>query len=272
MPPTVATPVLIVDDHPVNQKVLQLLLNYLGFPCETASNGSDAIEAATRNQYAVILMDLMMPGIDGFKATEKIREFEFGTGRHTPIIAVTAMSQDDVKERCLAAGMDDYISKPIAKEILHAKLDHWMQLTMTFTPDDLQSDVVSVLGEYPIDRARLKLLYEMDNLEPVLKLFLEVTQTLLVELETAIGERNVAKVTHTAHELKGSSYAVSAREMAKLSLELEHAGEKGQWNEAMKIYTGLALGFIRVKEFLSSNEQVIELKPKVDTIGGTELS
>jgi CheY-like chemotaxis protein len=252
--PQNSPPVLIVDDHPVNQKVLQLLLEYLGFPSDTAATGIEAVELAKRTQYSVILMDVMMPGMDGFQATEKIRESEFATGRRTPIIAVTALSKEDVRGRCLAAGMDDYISKPISKEILHMKLDHWMQLTMIPTPDDYQSNAVAALDEYPIDRARLKLLYDVEDLEPVLKLFLEVTETLMAELETAIGERNVAKVSYTAHELKGSSYAVSAREMAKLSLELEHAGEEERWSEALKIYTGLALGFIRVKEFLSKEE------------------
>lgn len=256
--PQNSAPVLIVDDHPVNQKVLQLLLEYLGFPSDVSSNGAEAVELVKRTQYAVILMDVMMPEMDGFQATAKIREFEFATGRHTPIIAVTALSQEHVREQCLSAGMDDYISKPISKEILHMKLDHWMQLTMTPTPDDYQSNAVAALDEYPIDRARLKLLYEMEDLEPILRLFLDVTETLLAELETAIGERNVVKVAHTAHELKGSSYAVSAREMAKLSLELEHAGEEERWSEALKIYTGLALGFIRVKEFLSKEE----LSPK----------
>lgn len=245
-------PVLIVDDHPVNQKVLQLLLEYLGFASDTVSSGADAVDVATRNQYLVVLMDVMMPEMDGFAATEKIREFEFATGRHTPIIAVTALSQEHVREKCLAAGMDDYISKPISKEILHRKLDHWMRLSMISPAYDYQSSALATLDEYPIDRARLRLLYEMDDLEPILKLFMEVTQTLLAELEVAIGEKNVAKVAHTAHELKGSSYAVSAREMAKLSLELEHAGEQEQWTEALKIYAGLALGFLRVKEYLST--------------------
>lgn len=249
--PVITTPVLVVDDHPVNQKVLQLLLQYLGFLAQTVSNGQEAVDAAMQNQYAVILMDVMMPGMDGFVATEKIRQFEFATGRHTPIIAVTALSEDDIRQRCLAAGMDDYISKPISREILHTKLDHWMKLTMVSVPDDYQSNSVAALNEHPIDRARLRLLYEMDDLEPILQLFLQVTETLLRELDLAIGERNVVKVAHTAHELKGSSYAVSAREMAKLSLELEHAGQEERWSEALMIYAGLAHGFLRVKEFLN---------------------
>jgi CheY-like chemotaxis protein/HPt (histidine-containing phosphotransfer) domain-containing protein len=251
MPQTTAGTVLIVDDHPVNQKVLQILLGYLGYTCNTVSNGRDAIEVATQSQFAVILMDIMMPGIDGYQATEKIREFEFATGRHTPIIAVTALSQDHVREKCLASGMDDYISKPISKEILQTKLDHWIKLSMSSLPDDYQSNVVATIDDFPIDRERLKLLYETDDLEPILLLFLEVTETLLAELESAIGEKNIAKVAYKAHELKGSSYAVSAREMAKLSLELEHASEEQRWSEALKIHAGLALGFLRVKEYLA---------------------
>lgn len=246
---------LVVDDHPVNQKVLQLLLDYMGYACHLASSGQEAVDAAKRNEYPLILMDLMMPGIDGFRATQLIREFEFNRGRHTPIIAVTAMSKDDVRARCLAAGMDDYMSKPISKEILQHKLDHWMPVAMNNTPDDFQSGANAAISDYPIDRTRLKLLYETDDLEPILRLFLDVTETLLAQLEAAIGEKNVPLVTRMAHELKGSSYAVSARELAKLSLELEQAGEEQKWSEAIKIYTALALSFLRVKEYLSSESQ-----------------
>ena len=255
--------VMLVDDHNVVRSGLATFLRAyedLDLVGE-AKNGLEALNLCRSKKPDVILMDLMMPEMDGFQATEKIREIEFGTGRHTPIVAVTAMSQSCVREKCLAAGLDDYISKPISREILRSKLDHWMQLTMTSIPDNYQSDAVVPLDEYPIDRARLHLLYEVDDLEPILKLFLEVTETLLGELESAIGERNVTKVAHTAHELKGSSYAVSAREMAKLSLELEHAGAEERWNEALKIHAGLAHGFLRVKEFLSK-----------DTAGATILA
>lgn len=250
--PETTLPVLIVDDHPVNQKVLQVLLQYLGYPCHLACSGKQAIEKARQNQYAVILMDIMMPEIDGFAATQQIRELEFATGRRTPIIAVTALNKDDIREQCLAAGMDDYISKPISKEILHRKLDHWVPVAMTSSIDDYQSEVVGVAsGDDPIDRTRMELLYEISDLEPILNLFLEVTEPLLSQLHSAIGDKNVPLVCQTAHELKGSSYAVSAREMAKLSLELEEAGQQERWAEAVKIYTALACGFLRVKEYLS---------------------
>lgn len=246
--------ILVVEDHPVNQKVLQLLLDYLGFTSDLVSGGREAIDSAIHNRYSLVLMDVMMPEIDGFTATQRIREFEFGTGRHTPIVAVTALSKDDVRERCLAAGMDDYISKPISKEILKRKLYHWMPLSTSSAMDDYQSGSVGVAADdYPIDRERMKLLYETDNLEPILKLFMEVSETLMSELNAAIGERNVAKVTRTAHELKGSSYAVSAREMAKLSLELEQAGEEQRWAEAVQIYLALSLGFLHVKEYLNGS-------------------
>ncbi|HEY9793145.1 MAG TPA: response regulator [Candidatus Obscuribacterales bacterium] len=249
--------VLVVDDHPVNQKVLQLLLDHMGFASDVAANGRQAVEMAQRNRYAVILMDVMMPEMDGFEATQKIRDYEFDKAIHTPIIAVTALSEDRVREKCLLSGMDDYISKPIAKEILLHKVERWMQLsTAAVIADDQQSEAMEAMGEHPIDSARLKLLYEMEDLQPILHLFLDVTETLLQQLKAAIGEQNASMVAYTAHELKGSSYAVSAREMAKLSLELEHAGGEGRWNEALKIYAALALGFCRVKEYLQNGNNV----------------
>jgi len=109
----------------------------------------------------------------------------------------------------------------------------------------------------PIDCDYLSLLYGLQQLDDVLELFLTVTDTLLSQLESAIEHHDVAVVRHMAHEIKGSSYAVSAREMAKLCLDLEHAGEEQNWTEAEKLYAALGLAFARVREFLSKKQKVM---------------
>jgi len=117
--------VLIVDDGEVNQLVAAGLLTHLGYTTEIAVDGRQAIELIGQRQFDAILMDVQMPVMDGYDATREIRRLE-GGGRRTPIIAMTATVTDGERDRCLAAGMDDYIAKPIGKSVVLAMLEHWV--------------------------------------------------------------------------------------------------------------------------------------------------
>lgn len=120
---------LLVEDNPVNQKVALYHLERLGYTCDVVSDGKQAIEAALRGDYDAILMDVHMPVIDGFEATTQIREREAKLGRHTPIIAMTANALRGERERCIEAGMDDYIAKPFKKDELKTILERWIHTT-----------------------------------------------------------------------------------------------------------------------------------------------
>jgi len=124
--------VLVVEDHPVNQAVLTAMLARLGYRADLALNGLDALEAVRRNHYAAILMDCQMPVMDGYEATEKLRGFE-GADRHTCVIAVTATAMAADRDRCLAAGMDDFLVKPVSLQSLGAVMARWAP------PADLQA-------------------------------------------------------------------------------------------------------------------------------------
>lgn len=121
-----SNPILLVEDRDSNRMVALLLLQKLGFGVDVVCSGIEAVEAACRANYKVILMDVQMPEFDGFDATRAIREAEANTGRHTPIIALTALAMEGDKERCLAAGMDDYISKPYNLQTLKDTLTRWL--------------------------------------------------------------------------------------------------------------------------------------------------
>ncbi len=116
--------VLLVEDNPVNQKVAAKMLERFGCSVEVANSGCKALELAKSTNYDVVLMDCQMPGMDGFEATQKIRGVSAAWAK-TPIIALTANVQEGVKERCLSAGMDDYLSKPINRNVLGEKLAKW---------------------------------------------------------------------------------------------------------------------------------------------------
>jgi PAS domain S-box-containing protein len=117
--------ILLADDNPVNQKVAVKMLEKLGCRVDMAGNGKEAVEALERTSYALVFMDCQMPEMDGLEATRTIRRRE-GRNRHTPIIAMTANVMEEDRERCLKAGMDDFISKPIASQALAAMLNRWL--------------------------------------------------------------------------------------------------------------------------------------------------
>jgi DNA-binding response OmpR family regulator len=114
--------VLLVEDNPLNQKVLGMFISKLGYEYDIASNGQLAVELSTNNNYAFILMDIYMPGMDGPEATIKIREGELNTDHRSKIIAITANESEESVKRCYDSGMDDYLVKPFTLEILKEKL------------------------------------------------------------------------------------------------------------------------------------------------------
>lgn len=125
--PTEDTVILLAEDNPVNQKVATLQLSQLGFRCQTANNGKEAADEYERNgAYALIFMDCQMPEMDGFTATKAIRDFEALKGTRIPIVGLTAYAMEGDRDRCIAAGMDDYVSKPSSFDKLAAVLKKWL--------------------------------------------------------------------------------------------------------------------------------------------------
>ncbi|MGH9549438.1 MAG: response regulator, partial [Terriglobales bacterium] len=121
-----ATRLLVVEDNPVNRRLVHLQLRTLGFECDIVENGQQAVEALADRQYDLVFMDCWMPVLDGFAATAKIREAETEVRTHTPIVAMTANAMDSDRDECIAAGMDDYISKPVTQSALRVILEKWI--------------------------------------------------------------------------------------------------------------------------------------------------
>ena len=248
--------VLVAEDNPVNQRVADLLLKSLGFIPRLVDDGTPAVQAYKQERPAIILMDIMMPVMDGFHASREIRLLEFGLGIHTPIIACTALEKTRILEDCISNGIDDYIGKPFTREILAGKMQRWLQPGKKHDPiwhTESLGPSARHSGE-PFDPRYLKVMYGVEELDEVLELFLRVTQTLLAKLDIAIKAEDGTTVSRIAHELKGSSSSVNAKEIAKLCWKLEENIDN--WPEVLKTYSALALAFDKVSAFAR--------KPQID--------
>lgn len=119
--------ILVVDDNASNQYVARVLLQKFGYEAEIVDNGEEAVKAATSREYDLILMDCRMPVLDGYEATEAIRRMQDQRGKRVPIIGVTACAMEGDRERCFAAGMDDYYTKPLTVDGFEELLRRWMR-------------------------------------------------------------------------------------------------------------------------------------------------
>lgn len=258
--------VLVAEDHPVNRKVMGLLLTMLGVENDMVTNGRDAVEAVQADRYALVLMDIMMPQMDGFQAAFAIRSKEFGQARHVPIIACTAISRKIIEEQCIRSGIDDYMSKPISRETLQSKIKQWSFIPMStdtataemeLQVNRLKRTAAEQDAQESLDQNMLNLMYGLGQVDDIMELFLTVTVALLAQLESAILHQDLVTVRLMANEIKGSSYAVTANEMARLCRDLERQGEEQDWPEVARIYTALGLAFARVRQFLEKRQEDI---------------
>ncbi len=121
--------ILIAEDNAINQKVIERMVQKLGYRVQLVSNGREAIEALARSSYSLIFMDCQMPEMDGFEACRQIRRLNAATAStRIPIVAITANAMKGDRERCLAAGMDDYVSKPFTQENLRIVIERWLSV------------------------------------------------------------------------------------------------------------------------------------------------
>ena len=249
--------ILVAEDNLVNQRIITLLLEKLGLQAYLVNNGMEAVKAVAEKDYPVVLMDCHMPEMDGFEATRAIRRMEAATGKHTPIIAVTALAMAGDRERCIEAGMDDYIPKPIDKERLKNKLNQWMNKEFVFHNQKLAEKffeanaLVPPFQTDPIDLAELEVFYgSQDEMEEVLRLFVHTTERALPDLAMAVAERRGTLAARMAHELKGSSASVGAKEMSLICLQLEQQTGQQDWESAEAASLRLTQCFDSVAAFI----------------------
>ncbi len=225
------TRVLVVEDNRANQQVAIGMLQRLGCRTEVAVSGREALETVGRNGYDLVLMDCNMPNMDGYEATARIRALE-GKGSHVPIVAMTANVREHDSERCFAAGMDDFLAKPLRLEVLRDKLQHWLPQTDCASPmtppiDDGSHPAENV--DEPIDHEIFRDLRDNigDAFPRVIEAYLEDTPNYLGVLEKAVADENHRSIMDIAHSIKGSSRNLGANRLALACKALEDSVSGG---------------------------------------------
>jgi signal transduction histidine kinase/DNA-binding response OmpR family regulator len=237
--------ILVAEDNPVNQRVAARTLEKLGYLVDIAGDGAAAVQAVASTAYAAVLMDCQMPGMDGYAATVAIRGRE-GAGRRTPVIAMTASAMEGDRERCLAAGMDDYISKPFRYEQLRATLTRWV-------PTDAEVEDDAVLD--PAVVAELRRLADAaggEVLDQLAELFTSDTPERVATLRRAAADGDARGIAEAAHILKGSAASVGATAMVRLCQRLETQANSGSMQAVDELVARLEALCPRVVQAVSA--------------------
>jgi signal transduction histidine kinase/DNA-binding response OmpR family regulator len=239
--------ILLAEDNVVNQQVAIRMLHKLGHTVVVANNGKEALAALETQSFDLVFMDVQMPEMGGFEATDLIRQGEKASGRHLPIIAMTAHAMKGDRERCLAAGMDGYVAKPVQTRDLQEAIDAAIGAAIDALESDGRSDAEDV-GQAAAIFDEAALLERVDGdrafLKDLIELFESDSPRHLVAIEDAIVRKDAARVHRTAHTLKGSVGNFCAPSAVALAQRLETRGITGDLSGAEKEFAEL-VGLIR---------------------------
>ncbi|HEX2064512.1 MAG TPA: response regulator, partial [Acidimicrobiales bacterium] len=235
---------LLAEDNPVNQKVAARMAEKLGFGVDVAPTGVEAVEAVAEHSYAAVLMDVQMPRMDGYQATAAIRARE-PDGSRIPIIAMTASAMEGDRERCLAAGMDDYLPKPLREDDLATALARWAPVDGEKerpVPEEsprARPDVPAtgdVLDPGEVEKLRdLGARSGIDMLAELGSIYAQETPPRLAALRAAVAAGDAVAVREQAHTIKGTAVALGASGLAEQAARLEAMGREGRLEGAEQL-------------------------------------
>ncbi|MEZ0395991.1 MAG: response regulator [Anaerolineales bacterium] len=283
--------ILLAEDNPINQKLAVAILQRAGYLVDSVENGLQAFEKAQTRQYPLILMDVQMPEMDGFEATRKIRAWEAVNGGHIIIIAMTAHAMQGDRERCLQAGMDDYVSKPLQQKVLFSALDRWLanpdaapQESAEIKQDYSTTASLSVTGEEGLFGEDAPLASDTrtapppnieDEIASLPPVDLEAVLSLLNndwkmmkeifgeyrshlserwrEIQDALNNGEAESLCRAAHNLKGISLNLCAQPLGRLAAQIEELGKQARLEEIRPLLTRLRQEMDRAEEFISTN-------------------
>jgi PAS domain S-box-containing protein len=260
--------VLVVEDNSVNQLVAIGQLQRLGHGCVVASSGAEAIDAISREKFDIVLMDIQMPDMDGYEATRRIRHMPAPTC-DIPVIAITAHALSGEREKCIAAGMNDYLAKPVSLEQVGAVIRLWANRDSKETaaaPDLMEQD-----DQYVLDRERVSSFLAISRtqegfLEGLVKTFREDVPSRIDTLRSAAANGDAHDLALAAHAMKSSSGSVGAKRMLAMASSLEQNARSGRLDGADAAIEQLAAEFRRV---LVAYDGIIRRSGKFKPIEGS---
>ncbi|MCB1874365.1 MAG: response regulator [Chromatiales bacterium] len=257
--------ILLAEDNPINQEVATQMLNDLGCEVVLAPNGRDAVQRiAAQEPFDLVFMDCLMPLMDGYEATRRIRglESQQTTARHVPVIALTANAIRGDRERCLAAGMDDFLSKPFRQSQLRDMLSQWLSGTQVRRqPEAEPAETQTAADDGSLDEIDPSALDQIRALQKpgnvglvgrVIGTYLNNTPRLMEELREAADKQDAPAVYRAAHSLKNNHHTVGAWRLAGVALEVEKLGRQGVTEGVSERIELLVSGFRGVGERLSA--------------------
>ena len=247
---------LLVEDNPVNLLVAQKLLSVLGYECDTAPNGEVALSHMASGSYDLVLMDCQMPVLDGYSATRRWREHEAGQapGKRLPIVAMTANAMAGDRQKCLDAGMDDYLAKPVTRNDLERCIERWRGVSLavpaTLPPiEQIAARSPVVINASVLDELREVLGGEVDK---IIAVYLEDAPRLIAQLERAAVGNDPIALRVAAHTLKSSSANVGATTLADAARDLEHGARDGTLTQPATAVARIVGEFAQVRAALQA--------------------
>lgn len=216
--------ILIAEDNPINQTFMLHVLSKLGYRATPVENGLEALQSLQKNSYDLILMDCQMPIFDGYVTTKKIREIEKHSNQHIPIIAMTAHALKGDRDKCIDAGMDDYISKPIDIKSLDAILKFWLSKQPQTFPNGLNKTAPTLSQTELIDLNRLQDIFgnSKADINQYLLDFVNSSLALIDDIKNAINHNETNTIKSGLHRLKGSAANSGFSQLADLCLQTEN--------------------------------------------------
>jgi PAS domain S-box-containing protein len=255
-PPIPRLQILLVEDGWANQKLAAGLLTRWGHEVIIANNGQEAVRLSQHGHslFDLVLMDVQMPVMDGLEATRRIRQLEQETGRHLPILAMTAHVKAGDEQLCLDAGMDGYLSKPIRKELLAQAIDRISAARAAALSQPSAADPPAspeeAAPEWDLGTAMEAVDGDEGLLRDVIGVFLEECPNLLRDLETAIRRHEAVGVQRGAHTIKGATRIFGSPRVAAVAIEMEQAGRDGRLADAEQLLPTLHAAVARLADSL----------------------
>ncbi len=269
------TPVLVIDDLPMNRQVAQKQLDAFGLKCETANDGKKGLQRAQNGEYLIIFTDINMPEMDGYQFARTYREWEAEHGKRTPVIAMTANVMKEDVDACFEVGMDDVATKPITLESLAQKLAYWLpqdkipqdvppepepalQKSEQATDDDSTTLAKSSSLEDnspPVDLEQLKEILGEDDIEGLVEMldyFVEDFDGLIQNIEQAFESEDRSKLRDNAHSAKGGAGNAAAITLSETMKELQLGALEGPWKDLRLMYKTAQQQYENVKRFIET--------------------